>query len=172
MKSPLQNLPIASVKTGYVKVGDFEGEATDSTHTGWSIVHRLSVPLSHTTGGFQQRERITGATALADAFVVKDLDSASVKIQKACVTGQLLPKVQIELCTMVGEGAEPYLAYEFENAIVTGYDLHNAEDASRVQPLEQFTFSYTKVTWTYTKYDTMGKSQGKVSDSYTIGAKS
>lgn len=72
---------------------------------------------------------------------------------------------------MVGESATPFLTYEFENVIITGYDLQNSEVTSRILPFERVTLSYTKVTWTYTKYDTMGKSQGKVSDSYTIGSK-
>jgi type VI secretion system secreted protein Hcp len=172
MNNVLPQTGIAKVKLGYVKVGDFEGEATDSNHQGWSILSQLSAAITRTTGGFQSRERPTGATALVDAVVIKDLDSASVKIQKACATGQLVPKVQIELCTMVGNSAEPYLSYELENVIVTGYDLINLDDPLRIQPLERVALSYTKVTWTYTKYDTTGKSQGKVSDSYTIGAKS
>lgn len=162
---------VTKVKLGFVKLGDFEGEATDSAHTGWSILNHLSAPITRTTGGFQQRERPTGATSLGDVVLIKDLDSASVKIQKACATGQLIPSVQVALCTMVGESAAPFLTYEFENVIITGYDLQNSEATSRILPFERVTLSYTKVTWTYTKYDTMGKSQGKVSDSYTIGSK-
>ena len=68
--------------------------------------------------------------------------------------------------------AEPYLTYELENVIVTSYDLAESGEPDQILPCDRIGLSYTKVTWTYTKYDTMGKSQGKVSDSYAIGEKS
>ena len=163
---------VTQIGSGFVKIGDFEGESTDSNHSKWSILQGLSAPITRTTGGFQQRERTVGATCLGDVLVIKNLDSASVKVQKACATGQLLPKVEIELCTVVNGSAEPYLTYELENVIVTSYDLAESGEPGRILPCDRIGLSYTKVTWTYTKYDTMGKSQGKVSDSYAIGEKS
>ena len=44
---------MASTRSGFVKFGDFEGEATDSKHKGWSIMHSLSAPLTRATGGFE-----------------------------------------------------------------------------------------------------------------------
>lgn len=157
---------MTGTRNGFVKVGDFEGESTDSKHKGWSLLQSFSAPLSRTTGGFEQSERALGATALGDAVIVKDLDSASVKIQKACVTGQKITKVKVEMCTAVEGALEAYLAYEFENVIVTGYDI----DVFSQPPTERVRLSYTKVTWTYTKFGPTGASQGKVTDSFAIGA--
>jgi len=163
---------MADVRKGFVKIGDFEGESTDSTHVGWSVMYRLSAPITRMTGGFEQSERGVGASALANAVVVKDVDSASVKIQKACATGQKLPKVKIELCTTLAGSSQPYLSYELEDVIITGYDLENPIDAQRMQPTEKVTFSYAKATWTYVKFGKDGASQGKLTESYAIGAKS
>jgi len=102
--------------------------------------------------------------------VVKDLDSATVKIQKACVSGQKLSKVKIELCTMTGGATQPYLVYELEDAIVTAYDLEEPTDPKGLQPTERVSFTYGKVTWSYGKFGTDGSSQGKVTDNYTVGA--
>ena len=157
---------MSASRNGFAKFGDFEGESTDSKHKGWSLMQSFSAPLSRTTGGFEQSERALGATAVGNAVVVKDLDSASVKIQKACATGQKIAKVKAEMCTAVAGGLEPFLAYEFENAIVTGYDI----DVFSEPPTERVTFTYTKVTWTYTKFGPTGASQGKVTDSFSIGA--
>jgi type VI secretion system Hcp family effector len=107
-----------------------------------------------------------------NAVVIKDVDSASVKVQKACASGQKLAKVKVDLCTTLAGVSQPYLSYELENVIITGYDLEDPIDAQRVQPTERVTFSYTKATWTYVKYGTDGASQGKVTESYSIGAKS
>lgn len=161
---------MASTRSGFVKFGDFEGEATDSKHKGWSIMHTLSAPLTRATGGFEQSERGGGATAVGQITVVKDLDAATVKIQKACVSGQKLPKVKVELCTVTGGGTQPYLVYELEDVIVTSYDLEDPTDSKNLQPTERVTFTYGKVTWTYGKFGTDGSSQGKVTDTFTVGA--
>jgi type VI secretion system Hcp family effector len=157
---------VSAAHNGFAKFGDFEGESTDAKHKGWSLMQSFSAPLSRATGGFEQSERALGATAVGNAVVVKELDSASVKIQKACVTGQKIAKVKVEMCTTLADGLEPFLAYEFENVIVTGYDV----DVFGQPPTERITFTYTKVTWTYTKFGATGASQGKVTDSYSIGA--
>ena len=163
---------MATTRNGFVKVGEFEGEATDSKHKGWSVLYSVSAPLTRTTGGFEQGERAVGATAVGTVTVVKDLDTASVKIQKACATGQKLPKVKVELCTTVEGSSQPYLAYEFENVIIAHYDLEEPADSKRLGPTERISFTYTKATWTYGKFGSDGASQGKVTESYTIGAKS
>ena len=161
---------MASTRSGFVKFGDFEGEATDSKHKGWSIMHTLSAPLTRATGGFEQSERGGGATAVGQITVVKDLDAATVKIQKACVTGQKLSKVKVELCTVTGGETQPYLSYELEDVIVTSYDLEDPADSKNLQPTERVSFTYGKATWTYGKFGTDGSSQGKVTDTFTVGA--
>jgi type VI secretion system Hcp family effector len=161
---------MATIRSGFVKLGSFEGESSDAKHTGWSIVHAVSAPISRLTGGFAESERGAGATAVGTVTLVKDLDSASVKIQKACATGQKLPTVKIELCTTVSGGSQPYLTYEFENVIITSYDLEDPADSKRLEPTEKLSFTYTKATWTYGKFGVDGSSKGKVTESYTIGS--
>lgn len=160
---------MATTRSGFVKFGEFEGEASDARHKGWSIMHSLSAPLERRTGGFEQAERAVGATTVSQVTVVKDLDAATVKIQKALVSGQKLPKVKIELCTTVNSASQPYLTYELDDVIVTGYDLQDPLDEKRLEPTEKVTFTYSKVTWTYGKFGTDGSSQGKVTESYTVG---
>ena len=161
---------MAVTRNGFVKFGEFEGEATDAKHKGWSFVHAVSAPLTRTTGGYEQSERSGGATAVGMVTVVKDLDASSVKIQKALVSGQKVSKVKIELCSTVGGQSQPYLSYEFEDVILTGYDLEEPVDAKRLEPTERISFSYAKATWTYMKFGTDGTSQGKVTDAYVVGA--
>lgn len=161
---------MAVARSGFVKFGSFEGEATDSKHANWSILYSVSAPITRSTGGFLQSERATGATAVGTVTVVKDLDSVSVKLQKACATGQVLPTVKVELCTAVPGGTQPFLTYEFEKVIITHYDLVDAQSADRLLPRETVAFTYTKATWTYVKYGDDGTSKGKVSESYTIGS--
>lgn len=161
---------MALVRNGFVKFGSYEGEATDTKHTGWSTLFRVSAPVSRATGGYQQSERAAGATAVGMVTLVKDLDAASVKLQKACATGLVLPNVKVELCTTVPGGTLPFLSYEFEKVILTHYDLEDPRSFEHLLPMETIAFTYTKATWTYAKFGDDGTSKGKVSESYTIGS--
>jgi type VI secretion system Hcp family effector len=163
---------MATARNGFVKFGSFEGEATDKKHANWSILYSVSAPITRATGGFEQSERAVGSTAVSNVVVVKDLDSESVKLQKACATGQLLPTVQVDLCTTVAGGTSPFLTYAFENVIITHYDLQDPRTPDQLLPMEKVAFTYTKATWTYVKYGDDGSSKGKVSESYTIGSTS
>ncbi len=161
---------MALARNGFVKFGSYEGEATDSKHTGWSSLFSVSAPINRATGGYEQSERGAGATAVGMVTVVKDLDAVSVKLQKACATGLVVPSVKIELCTTVPGGALPFLTYDFEKVIITHYDLEDPRSLDHLLPMEHVAFTYTKATWTYVKYGDDGTSKGKVSESYTIGS--
>lgn len=161
---------MALARNGFVRFGSYEGEATDTKHAGWSTLMSVSAPVSRATGGYEQSERGVGATAVGMVTVIKDLDAVSVKLQKACATGLLLPSVKVELCTTVQGGTLPFLSYEFEKVIITYYDLEDPRSLDHLLPMEKIAFTYTKATWTYVKYGDDGTSKGKVSESYTIGS--
>jgi len=158
--------------TGYILVGSFQGECTDSEHVNWTRIQRIWARTTRTTGGFQQSQIGLGGTSVGDVSVLKEIDSASVKIQYACATGQSIPTVTIELCTIVSGSSLPFLAYTLSNAIVTGYELDLDSESDRMVPCEKITFTYTQATWAYTKYNGMGVSQGTISESYSIGQSS
>jgi hypothetical protein len=100
-----------ATRNGFVKVGEFEGEATDSKHKGWSVMYSLSAPLTRATGGFEQSERAGGRRPSGRSPWSRISTPPRVKIQKACATGQKLPKVKVELCTTVAarHAAVPHL---------------------------------------------------------------
>lgn len=82
---------------GYIKVGDFEGGSADAQHTGWSEIIGLNAAVERKTGSFIKSDNPVGSTSLGDVIVEKLVDAASVKLMKACATGQKIPKVQIQM---------------------------------------------------------------------------
>jgi len=158
-----------SALTGYIQVGSFEGECTDDEHVNWTRIQQFSARTTRTAGGFQQSQVGLGGTSVGVVSVLKEVDAASVKIQYACATGQSIPTVTIELCTIVSGNSLTFLNFTLSNAIVIGYELDLDSDSSRLIPCEKLTFTYTQATWTYTKYNNMGVSQGTISESYSIG---
>ena len=163
---------MANTITGYIQVGSFVGECTDSEHVNWTRIQKLFARTARTTGGFQQSQIGLGGTTVGQVSVLKEIDAASVKIQYACATGQSVPKVTIDLCTIVAGESVTFLSYTLSNAVVTEYELDLDSESQRAVPCEKLTFTYTQATWAYTKHTNMGVSQGQISESYSIGQSS
>jgi len=154
---------------GYIKIGSFEGEATDTGHEGWSIIQSISAPISHSMGGFSGSERGKGQTSLGDISIVKEMDNSSVKLQKACASGEKISKVEIHLCTVLSDKREPFLIYELEDAFITSYQFAAQITENSGVPTESVSFNFNKITWTYMSYGQDGKKRGKLKESYKIG---
>ena len=163
---------MAGAITGYIQVGSFVGECTDSEHVNWTRIQKMIARTARTTGGFQQSQVGLGGTTVGQVTVLKEIDAASVKIQYACATGQSISTVTIDLCTIVSGESVTFLSYTLSNAVVTEYELELDSESQRPVPCEKLTFTYTQATWAYTKYNNMGVSQGQISESYSIGQSS
>lgn len=154
---------------GYIKIGSFEGEATDSGHEGWSIIQSISAPISHSMGGYSGSERGKGQTSLGDISIVKEMDKASVKLQLACASGEKIPKVEIHLCTVLSDKREPFLIYELEDAFVTSYQFATQITENSGVPTESVAFNFNKISWTYVSFGEDGKKRGKMNATWKIG---
>lgn len=154
---------------GYVKIGSFEGESTDSGHEGWSIVQSVSTSISHSMGGFSGSERSKGQTSLGDISIVKEMDNTSVKLQRACAMGEKIPKVEIHVCTVLSNKREPFLIYDLEDVIVSSYNFSaNVTEGGGI-PAESVSFNFNKISWTYVSIGPDGKKRGKLKETFQIG---
>jgi len=154
---------------GFVKIGDFNGDATDRGHKGWSNAVSISAPITHAVGYHGGSQKGKGQTSIGNIDLVKEVDSATVKIQRACAMGKKIPKVQVHICTVVGDQREPFLMYELEDVYVTGYSLSTGFSDSAAALTENVSLNFTKVTWTYVVVGQDGKKQGKLQESYKVG---
>ncbi len=151
----------------FVKLGDIEGEASDTDHQKWIIIDSMSSPIHRSIPeGAKDQQRTRGETTLGDIVVVRQLDKSSTKLQEACANGTFYPEVEVHFCTTVKDKQEPYLKYKLSNVIVTSYGIH-ANAAGDPQPSEEVTLGYTEVEWTYVVLDpNTGDAKGQVPAKY------
>ena len=163
---------------GFIKIGDLEGGSADSQHSGWSEITGVGCAIERKIGSFIKSQNPVGSTELSDVCVVKVVDCATPKIQKACATGQKLSKVEIHVVATINGHSKVTLEYKMEDAIVAQYALGAGASAKEAPALDQaggmllerVCFSFAKISWTFHKMDAAGNSQGKIQESYTVGS--
>jgi len=177
-ESTVMNMAHAGL-AGFVKIGDFEGGSADAQHVGWSDILGLDCEISRKIGSFIKSQNPVGSTELSDVCVVKVIDGATPKIQKACASGQKLSKVTIHVTSTINGQSRVTLEYELQDAIVARYGIGSTEapgDGSTTGrlpgglPVERVCFGFAKVSWIFHKMDATGSSRGKIEESDTVGS--
>jgi len=154
----------------YMKIDGVDGESTNKGHEKWCEVISMSNAVSRKVAdGAVDTSRVRGSTTLGDVHISKMLDKASVKLQEKCAAGEFIPKVEIHVCTKVGNAETTVLKYVLSNVILSQYDI-NCTDPSRSLPVETVSLDYEKIVWTYTELDhNKGTKKGEVAGSYNAG---
>ncbi|MEX2138951.1 MAG: type VI secretion system tube protein Hcp [Pirellulales bacterium] len=153
----------------YVKLGDIEGSAIDKKHLNWLDVQTVNfgMHLQKLTARTQS-DLGFGPLTVNDLQVTREVDKASVLIERACVYREA-KKVEIHFChDLEGKGSEQFLKYELENALVTSYSLTGRHEGGR--PTESFALNFTKATWTYTETNPKIQSSGQIMAEYDFAA--
>ena len=153
----------------FLKIEGVDGESTDSAHDKWieilSYSHGVSQPSSGaiSSGGARSAERCDHQ----DFSVVKTLDKASPKLALMCSNGQHIPEVILVLCRDDGDKAQ-YMEYKMSDVIVTSVNYHCSKSVDE-RPIEEVTFNYAKIEWTYTELDPVsGKAKGDVTSYWDV----
>ncbi|MDA0766688.1 MAG: type VI secretion system tube protein Hcp [Verrucomicrobia bacterium] len=152
-----------SEAAGYMKLGDIDGEATDTDHKDWIIIHSMSSPIfrAPVTDPATGVQRSRGDVVLGDIVCVKELDKSSPKLAEAVCNGVHIPEVTIHFTVTVQEPQpdgtfknkqEPYLTYKLKDVIISSYSFHG-NAAGDPLPTEEVTLGYTEVEWTYIVLD-------------------
>jgi type VI secretion system secreted protein Hcp len=142
----------------FLKIDAIPGESTDAAHLGWIKVLSFSWGL-HKAGA--------GATAAQhqDFSIVKTVDKASPKLALFCCYGSpngAIPSLIIEVCRASGD-KQKYMEYKMSDVIVSSCrSIGSAVSTERVGaatagsetlPLEEVSFNYQKIEWTYIQAD-------------------
>ena len=148
----------------FLKIDTIPGECTDDKHKEWievlSYSHGVSQPSSGSvsSGGARSSERCDHQ----DFSVVKTLDKASPKLILACCNGQHIPTITIELCRATGD-KQKYMSYILKDVIISSVRPTGSARGGESLPVEEVTFCYGKIEWTYTETDHMtGKPKGDI----------
>ena len=83
---------------------------------------------------------------------MKTVDKASPKLYQALCSGQRIAKITVELALATGE-KETYMTYKLTDCIVSSTRPQGSTKGTDDRPLEEVTFNYGKIQWTYTELD-------------------
>jgi len=134
----------------FLEISGIKGESTDKDHKewieilsyNWGVSQMASSTASSAGGGSTQR------ADFQDLSVVKELDSSTPLLSKACWGGQHIDKVKLQLNRAAGDKREPYMEYEMENVIISSVSVGGGGGGV---PTESLTFNYGKLKTTYYK---------------------
>ena len=138
----------------FLQIEGVPGESTDENHADWieilSYNHGVSQPGSGSvsSGGARSAER----SEHQDFSIVKALDKATPKLNLFCCNGTHVPEVKIELCRAVGD-KQKYMEYKMSDVLVSSARPGGSSQGGENLPLEEITFNYGKMEWTYTETD-------------------
>jgi type VI secretion system secreted protein Hcp len=134
----------------FLQIDGIKGESTDADHKdwievlsfNWGVSQMASGTASSSGGGSAQR------ADFQDLSIVKELDSASPLLNKACWGGQHIDKVVLQLNRAAGEKRQKYMEYTMENVIISSVSIGGGGGGI---PTESVTFNYGKIKTVYTK---------------------
>jgi type VI secretion system secreted protein Hcp len=156
----------------FLKIATIPGESTDDKHADWieilSYSHGVSQPISGSvsSGGSRSAERVDHQ----NFSIVKTLDKASPKLALACCNGEHINEVKVELCRAGGDKTK-YMEYKMSDVMVSSVRPGGASQGAENLPLEEVTFSYGKIEWTYTETDhKTGKPKGDIKSHWDLVA--
>jgi type VI secretion system secreted protein Hcp len=147
----------------FLKIDGIPGESTEDKHKEWIEILSYSSGVSQpgagamSSGGVRSAERCDHS----DFSVVKTLDKASPKLALYVCSGTHIEEIIIELCHATGD-KQKYMEYKMTDVIVSSVSVSGSAGEGPL-PLEEVTFAYGKIEWTYTEVDHItGKPKGDV----------
>lgn len=148
----------------FLKINGIPGECSDDKHQDWIEVLSFSHGVSQSTsgsvssGGGRSAERCDHA----QFSIVKSLDKASPKLNLYCSNGEHVDEVLVEFCRAGGD-KQRYMQYKMSDVIVASVRPGGSKSGQENLPLEELSFAYGKIEWTYTETDhKTGKAKGDV----------
>jgi type VI secretion system secreted protein Hcp len=140
----------------FVKVADISGGSTDDRHKDWieavSVLEALKGSSSATAGAHS-----SGAAQVEPITIKKRLDRSSPSLRLNLMKGKHLVDVIIEFCKAGGDKSKIY-SITLKDVVISSI---NSTTGNGVQ-MEEVSFDFTSVEWTYVDTDQSGKKSGTV----------
>ncbi len=151
----------------FAKYDGFDGESQDQSHDKWIDVLAIDWGVQATGAGASGSSRRRGAPAVDDFVISFQYEKSAPKILEACLTGKVIPKLEIELTTAFSDaGQSTYLRYEMKNVTCRAYDVGGTATAGR--PIVVVGNNFEEIKVTYTEYDDTGSSKGNVETEWKV----
>lgn len=165
----------------YIKIDGIEGQSTDVGHANWIDV----VSFSH--GAVQENQyanqtNAAGRGVLAPLVFVHLLDKATPNFQKACMSGQNIASVKLEVCAQIGGAKQKLYEVEMTNVRVTEARVMTVDapvcsdtemagvgrDAAALRLVEQVSLMAEEYKWTAHTFKTTGELGGDVAAGWNV----
>ncbi len=131
----------------FLKIDDIKGESVDNVHQDWNDV------ISYVHG-----MEFSGKKPVHDAFsIVKELDSASPVFYLAVNTNKRFSDATLEV--IHSESRAKILDIDFIGVTITSVNYQGTSELDS-RPLEDVSFTYEKIIWTYQKLNEDGTPVG------------
>lgn len=156
----------------FLKIQGIPGESADEAHKDCIEVLGYSHGMTQAATGHARAHapEVRGRCELRDLSIVKVVDKATPLLAKHLCENKLIKEVKLELCR-AGGNKEKYLEYTLSNVIISSISASKGSHGEAGLPLEEVTFSYGKMTWTYFQTDLKtGKPRGTIEFQYDLSA--
>ena len=173
-------IPNSADAAVFAKFDGIDGESKDDKHDKWIDVLSIDWGAHKPGGGATGQSRRRGAAVVEDLTLTIEYEKASPKLQESCLTGKVIPKLEIELTKTVGgnsaDGTQGrrvvYLRYELKNVLITSYSFRHKvgqrADGSEQVPTEDFSLNFEEIKVTYTEYDSEGNKGGNAETTWKV----
>ena len=131
-------------QSGYLKIGDIDGESTERAHKDWIIIEGFSQGIAAAeqaaTGAARQRTTVV----FEELMITKKIDKATPKLMELCAKGQVVPELEMDMVTANGR-----LYYKITLSNVRIKSIRTTTGEPDRNPIDEVAFSFTKITWEY-----------------------
>ena len=152
----------------FAKYDGVDGEATDANHDKWIDVLSFDWGAERAGSNSAGQSRRRGSADIEDLVLAIEYEKASPKLLESCLSGRVLPLLEIELTTTLGGAGATYLRYELKNVAVTSYQISASGDENDGPPVVVIGNSFAQIKVTYTEFDSAGSPRGNVETSYRV----
>lgn len=147
-----------------------DGESVDANHAGWIDVLSLDWEVHHPGAGVAGSSRRRGSAIVEDMGLIFEYEKSAPKLLEKCLTGAIVPKLEVELTATYGGTRATYLRYEMKNVFVSTYQVNADGDDEGGPPLVLVENRFEEIKVTYTEFDASGSSLGNVETSWKVEA--
>ena len=147
---------VSIAQSGFIKIGDIQGDASDRDHKEWIVIESFNQGLEQPPLGATGTTRRRDAVVLNDLTVTKKLDKSTPKLMEYCAKGQVVPKLELDLV----DSGKVYYKITLDNARISSINTVTLCEPD-CEFMDIVGISYSKITWEYSE----GR-KGKVVGSY------
>ncbi len=154
----------------FLKIDGLPGESTDDKHKDWIELLSFSMGISHPATAGSTGAAAAARPAFNDFLVVKAQDKTSPKLALGCASGYRTKEIKLELCRASGDKFK-FMEYKMSDCAVSSWKPGGSAKGADSKPVEEVTFSYNKIEYTYSQQKRPdGSGGGNVSSNWDLKA--